>query len=222
MDRNGRRREAHATRWPCASCSRSSPVSIVMRPALERPRQHPIVAKAENHSLRRAPRRPDAKGSPSVSAPGPQRDLCSVARRTNPKRTPRAEVPDPQGRPAGVPGPRRRTPARWNPRERNDLTWGQSSDYEIKSIGSSTTFRTRMESASRNGRPSTTSPNPKPKKLSRSAKNRRSIAKALRNPDITVAELFGEFFRNQTQDTVRIGFRTLRGDVSQLHRAGDR
>ena len=39
-----------------------------------------------------------------------------------------------------------------------------------------------MESATRNGRPSTTSPNPKLKKLSRSAKNGRSIAKAFAIP----------------------------------------
>ena len=38
--------ERHATRWPCASCNRRCPVSIVMRPTSEARRQHPIVRKA--------------------------------------------------------------------------------------------------------------------------------------------------------------------------------
>ena len=45
---------------------------------------------------------------------------------------------------------------------------------------------------------------------------------AVRIPNLTVAELFGEFFRNQTEDALHIGARTLRGNVPQLHRTRDR
>ena len=178
---------------------------------VRRPNQHRMVQESHKRSLRRAAGRPDAKGSPSLSASRPQRNLCSVARRTDPKRAPRAEVPDPQGRPAGVPGPRRRTPARWNPRERNDLTWGQSSDYEIKSIGSSTTFRTSNGNRKQKRETLYNVTKSEAEETLAKRKEQAKHRQSLRNPDITVAELFGEFFEIKRRTLSASGFERYEG-----------
>ena len=41
------------------------------------------------------------------------------------------------------------------------------------------------------------------------------------NPNITIADLFEEFFQVK-EDNVCVGFRALRGNFQELHRAGDR